>query len=51
MITRQKFYQASTVDSRDELDMTRVWETDDQIDFLAEVVLGAALAALVLSVI
>lgn len=50
MIARRTSFQAPAPDSRDELGMTRAWETDDHIDFVAEIVLGAALTTLVLSV-
>lgn len=50
MIPRQKSLASSSEDPRDELDMTRAWETNDYIDFMAAILLGVALTTLVLSV-
>jgi hypothetical protein len=40
----------SSVQRHDDLTMTRAWEANDYIDFMAAILLGVALTALALSV-
>ena len=49
MILRQISAQSSAP-QRDDLAMTRAWEANDYVDFMAAVLLGVALTALALSV-
>ena len=49
MISRQAPVQSSAA-NHDDLGMTRAWEANDYVDFMAAVLLGVALTALALSV-
>jgi hypothetical protein len=49
MILRQTSVQSSPP-QRDDLTMTRAWEANDYVDFMAAILLGVALTALALSV-
>jgi hypothetical protein len=49
MILRQTSVQSSAP-QRDDLAITRAWESNDYVDFMAAVLLGVALTALALSV-
>ena len=49
MILRQTSVQSSATQP-DDLAMTRAWEANDYVDFMAAILLGVALTALALSV-
>lgn len=49
MIPSQRSSRSSEPD-REDLAMTRAWEANDYVDFMAAVLLGVALTALALSI-
>ncbi len=49
MFSRQTSVQSSAA-QHDDLAMTRAWEANDYVDFMAAILLGVALTALALSV-